>query len=116
MKDTVFFRQAELLLRILPLIHKEEVFALKGGTAIGNLRKEGEVMSVYTFADRDPPKGAASRKTTRETTENFFLIFRPQRSDGVKRTPTSNLSPSIPGGSGGRGLDFLMARRADSSR
>jgi predicted nucleotidyltransferase component of viral defense system len=34
MKDTVFFRQAELLLRILPLIYKEYVFALKGGTAI----------------------------------------------------------------------------------
>jgi predicted nucleotidyltransferase component of viral defense system len=34
MKDTVFFRQAELLLRILPLIHKEDMFALKGGTAI----------------------------------------------------------------------------------
>jgi len=34
MKDTVFFRQAELLLRILPLVHREEVFALKGGTAI----------------------------------------------------------------------------------
>jgi hypothetical protein len=28
MKDTVFFKQAELLLRILPLIYKEEVFAL----------------------------------------------------------------------------------------
>jgi len=33
MRDTVFFRQAELLLRILPIIHKEEAFALKGGTA-----------------------------------------------------------------------------------
>ena len=29
MKDTVFFRQAELLLRILPLIHKEAVHKLK---------------------------------------------------------------------------------------
>jgi hypothetical protein len=34
MKDTVFFKQAELLLRIPPLIYKEEMFALKGGTAI----------------------------------------------------------------------------------
>ena len=34
MRNTVFFKQAELLLRILPLIHKEEMFALKGGTAI----------------------------------------------------------------------------------
>ncbi|MEA3428824.1 MAG: nucleotidyl transferase AbiEii/AbiGii toxin family protein [Thermodesulfobacteriota bacterium] len=34
MIDTVFFRQAELLLRIIPLIDREAVFALKGGTAI----------------------------------------------------------------------------------
>jgi predicted nucleotidyltransferase component of viral defense system len=32
--DTVFFRQAELLLRIIPLIDREASFALKGGTAI----------------------------------------------------------------------------------
>jgi len=32
--DTVYFRQAELLLRMLPFIDKESVFALKGGTAI----------------------------------------------------------------------------------
>ncbi|MBU2623650.1 MAG: nucleotidyl transferase AbiEii/AbiGii toxin family protein [Proteobacteria bacterium] len=34
MIDTVYFRQAELLLRILPFIDREAVFALKGGTAI----------------------------------------------------------------------------------
>jgi predicted nucleotidyltransferase component of viral defense system len=34
MKGTVFFKQAEVLLRILPFIYKEDVFALKGGTAI----------------------------------------------------------------------------------
>jgi predicted nucleotidyltransferase component of viral defense system len=33
-RDSVFFRQAELLLRVLPLIHEEADFALKGGTAI----------------------------------------------------------------------------------
>src|SRR5271157_5374733 len=34
MNDTAYFRQAELLLRILPFIDREAVFALKGGTAI----------------------------------------------------------------------------------
>jgi len=34
MIDTVYFRQAELLLRVLPLVDREAVFALKGGTAI----------------------------------------------------------------------------------
>ena len=46
MRDTVFFRQAELLLRILPLIHKEEVFALKGGTAINFFVRELPRLSV----------------------------------------------------------------------
>jgi len=32
--DTVYFKQAELILRIIPLIDREAVFALKGGTAI----------------------------------------------------------------------------------
>jgi len=34
MIDSVYFRQAELLLRVLPLVDREVVFALKGGTAI----------------------------------------------------------------------------------
>ena len=34
MIDTVYFKQAELLLRIIPFIDREAVFALKGGTAI----------------------------------------------------------------------------------
>jgi len=46
MKDTVFFRQAELLLRILPLIHREEVFGLKGGTAINFFVRDLPRLSV----------------------------------------------------------------------
>ena len=46
MRDTVFFRQAELLLRVLPLIYKEEVFALKGGTAINFFVRELPRLSV----------------------------------------------------------------------
>jgi predicted nucleotidyltransferase component of viral defense system len=34
MIDNAYFKQAELLLRVLPLVDKEAVFALKGGTAI----------------------------------------------------------------------------------
>ncbi len=46
MRDTVFFKQAELLLRTLPLIHKVEVFALKGGTAINFFVRELPRLSV----------------------------------------------------------------------
>jgi len=34
MKDTDYFRQASLVLEILPLINRHICFALKGGTAI----------------------------------------------------------------------------------
>jgi predicted nucleotidyltransferase component of viral defense system len=33
-KDTIYYKQAELVLRILPYVNSEKVFALKGGTAI----------------------------------------------------------------------------------
>ncbi len=45
-KDTVFFRQAELLLRVLPSVNKEEVFALKGGTAINFFLRDLPRLSV----------------------------------------------------------------------
>jgi predicted nucleotidyltransferase component of viral defense system len=34
MKNGPYFKQAELVLRVLPHVHKEEMFALKGGTAL----------------------------------------------------------------------------------
>ena len=45
-KDTVFFRQAELVLRVLPLINQENVFALKGGTAINFFLRDLPRISV----------------------------------------------------------------------
>jgi predicted nucleotidyltransferase component of viral defense system len=45
-KDTVFFRQAELLLRVLPFVNQEEVFALKGGTAINFFLRDLPRLSV----------------------------------------------------------------------
>lgn len=34
MKNSIFYRQAELLLKVLPIIYKDKELALKGGTAI----------------------------------------------------------------------------------
>ena len=45
-RDTVFFRQAELLLRVLPLVNEEEVFALKGGTAINFFLRDLPRLSI----------------------------------------------------------------------
>jgi len=46
MKDTVFFKQAQLMLRLLPLIQTEEIFALKGGTAINFFVRDLPRLSV----------------------------------------------------------------------
>ena len=45
-KDTVYFRQAELLLRVLPFVNEEKVFALKGGTAINFFLRDLPRLSV----------------------------------------------------------------------
>jgi predicted nucleotidyltransferase component of viral defense system len=46
LKDSPFFKQAELLLRILPYIDKERDFALKGGTALNFFIRELPRLSV----------------------------------------------------------------------
>lgn len=46
MKDSHFFKQAELLLRILPIVNRENVFALKGGTAINFFVRDLPRLSV----------------------------------------------------------------------
>ena len=46
MRDTIYFKQAELLLRVLPLIQSESVFALKGGTAINFFVRDMPRISV----------------------------------------------------------------------
>lgn len=46
MKDSPYYRQAELLLRILPLIMSEQDFALKGGTAINFFVRDMPRLSV----------------------------------------------------------------------
>ena len=46
MKDTAFFKQAELLLEVLPIVAKHEVFALKGGTAINFFIRDLPRLSV----------------------------------------------------------------------
>jgi predicted nucleotidyltransferase component of viral defense system len=45
-KDAVFFKQAELVLRVLPMIREEAVFALKGGTAINLFVRDLPRLSV----------------------------------------------------------------------
>ena len=46
MRDTIFYRQAELLLRFLPIIHDECIFAIKGGTALNFFVRDLPRLSV----------------------------------------------------------------------
>jgi len=46
LKKSIFIKQAELILRILPLINKEKIFALKGGTAINYFVRDMPRLSV----------------------------------------------------------------------
>jgi hypothetical protein len=54
MINTIFYKQAELLLRILPLVYQEKVFALKGGTAINFSVREGQVGIGEGHGGEDP--------------------------------------------------------------
>jgi predicted nucleotidyltransferase component of viral defense system len=46
MIDNAYFKQAELLLRVLPFVDKEAVFALKGGTAINFFMRDLPRISI----------------------------------------------------------------------
>jgi len=45
-KDTIYYRQVQLLVRVLPLLDSEKCFALKGGTAINLFFRELPRLSV----------------------------------------------------------------------
>jgi predicted nucleotidyltransferase component of viral defense system len=45
-RDSVYYRQAELLVRVLPFVAKEKCFALKGGTAINLFLRDLPRLSV----------------------------------------------------------------------
>ena len=44
--DSIFYKQVQLLVRVLPLIDTEKCFALKGGTAINLFYRELPRLSV----------------------------------------------------------------------
>ena len=89
MKDTVFFKQAELLLRILPLIYKEDVFALKGGTAINFFVQDLPRLSVDIDLTYLPVNDRGS--ALNEIHSCLVLI-----SEGIKRgIPGTGVVPKI---------------------
>jgi predicted nucleotidyltransferase component of viral defense system len=80
LKDSVYYRQAELLLRILPIINTETDFALKGGTAINFFVRDMPRLSVdidLTYLpvnEREVALGGISR-SLRSISEKIRKMF-----------------------------------------
>ncbi len=83
MKDSVFYKQANLLLRVLPIINEHRVFALKGGTAINFFVRDLPRLSVdidLTYLKIEKPCNLLNYKA-------FSVIFR----SGARRARTADL-------------------------
>jgi len=98
MIDSVYFKQAELLLRILPLIDRETEFAMKGGTAINFFARDLPRISVdidlvyLPVGERDESLRAISAALVRisQNIEN--------RIPGTKVTPRKTRGSELLGG------------------
>ncbi len=95
MIDSVYLKQAELLLRIIPLIDSEAVFALKGGTAINFFVRDLPRISVdidlvyLPIGERD--------SSLREISSALFRISQgvENRIPGTKVIPKKTSEPDL---------------------
>jgi predicted nucleotidyltransferase component of viral defense system len=65
LKDSPYFKQAELMLKTIPHVAAETCFALKGGTAINLFVRDMPRLSVdidLTYLPVDKPRDAALNK------------------------------------------------------
>ena len=65
MKDSPYFKQAELMLKAIPHVAAETCFALKGGTAINLFVREMPRLSVdidLTYLPVDEPRNTALKR------------------------------------------------------
>ena len=106
MIDNVYFKQAELLLRILPLIDREATFAIKGGTAINFFARDLPRISVdidlvyLPVGERD--------ESLRQISAALVRLSQ----DIENRIPGTKVTPRKAGGS--EFLSGLFVRRQDT--
>ncbi len=106
MINSVYFKQAELLLRILPLIDREAEFAMKGGTAINFFARDLPRISVdidliyLPVGERD--------ESLRQISAALARISQ----DIENRIPGTKVTPRKTGGSGL--LSGLFVQRQDT--
>jgi hypothetical protein len=71
MRETRFFRQADLLIQVMPFVNAEACFALKGGTAINFFVRDFPRLSVdielvyLPLEDRSMKMNIGGRRRTR---------------------------------------------------
>ena len=99
-KSSVYYQQVTLLIRMLPLVAKEEVFALKGGTAINLFVRDFPRLSVdidlaYLPLDSreqalENVKAALGRLTDNINTQpNLNAVFQDNKHDELRVVVTS---------------------------
>lgn len=76
MKDTRFFRQADLLLQLIPFFTGQNIFAVKGGTAINffirNLQRLSVDIDLAYLPINDREKAIAEISTVLEKTAELI--------------------------------------------
>jgi len=81
MENTSYYKQARLLLRVLPLIYKQEEFALKGGTAINFFYRDLPRLSVDIDLTYLPIQASP------ETLQNIDNLLRKLKTDIESKIP-----------------------------
>ena len=77
MKDSRFYKQAELMVRLLPFVRQEKEFALKGGTAINFFVRDMPRLSVdidLTYLKVEPR--ASTLKTIGQSLDHMAKAVR----------------------------------------
>jgi len=101
MKGTPFFKQADLLVQMIPFVHAETCFALKGGTATGLRSAQSPVSRTVVPDSRSKPltnpKCPAGRRTCYpwSMASRFRSVYpRAQAESDSPAVPASETAPS----------------------
>ena len=100
MKESPFFKQADLLVQVLPFIHAELCFALKGGTAINFFVRDFPRLSVE--------KIACWRSMGRGLSQSIWIVSHKLPSD-FRGLGERVLLPQVPVGAHGQRASVCVA-------
>jgi predicted nucleotidyltransferase component of viral defense system len=94
MKDSVYLRQARLLLRILPILAKESRFSLKGGTALNYFVRDMPRLSVDIDLTYRPPESGEGPQSREDALKDIAEALQTLSHLVHKALPTGRVSES----------------------